>query len=74
MDREIIHILLVESSETHATTIRNSLEAGHAPVRLTLAPDIATARACLSKSLPHLAITDLSLPDGQAVELLPTTD
>jgi PAS domain S-box-containing protein len=71
-DRETIHILLVEGSENHATLIREALESGHIPVKLTVAQNLAEAHACLSESLPHLAIIDLLLPDGNGVELLPT--
>ncbi len=71
MDRETIHILLVEDSETHATLIREALESGHTPVKLTVAQNLAEAHVCLSESIPHLAIIDLLLPDGNGVELLP---
>ncbi len=71
-DRETIHILLVEDSETHATLIREALESGRIPVQLTVAQNLAEAHACLSESFPHLAIINLLLPDGNGVELLPT--
>jgi hypothetical protein len=70
MDRETIHILLVEDSETHATLIQDALESGRIPIKLTIAQSLAEARACLTESFPHLAIIDLFLPDGNGVELL----
>ncbi len=70
MDRETIHILLVEDSETHAILIRDALESGHTPVKLTVAQNLAEAHVCLRESFPHLAIIDLLLPDGNGVELL----
>ncbi len=72
MNSETTHILLVEDSETHATLIREALESGHIPVKLTVAQNLAEAHAYLSESFPHLAIIDLLLPDGNGVELLPT--
>jgi light-regulated signal transduction histidine kinase (bacteriophytochrome) len=70
MDRETIHILLVEDSETHAALIREALEAGHIPVKLTVAQSLAEAQVYLGKSTPHLAIIDLMLPDGSGTDLL----
>jgi len=71
MNREIIHILLVEDSETHAATMRKVLESGPSQVKLTVAQTLAEARTCLSESFPDLAIVDLLLPDGKGIELLP---
>lgn len=64
-------ILLVEDSETSIAMIRTTLATGDRPILLTVAHDLAEARARLAKSLPDLAIVDLVLPDGKGTELLP---
>ena len=74
MGRMTIHILLVEDSETHAALIRDALESGNTPIKLTVAQSLAEARAYLSKSTPHLAIIDLMLPDGNGTDLLQTQE
>ena len=61
MGRGTIHILLVEDSETHAALIREALESGHIPVKLTVVQSLAEARAYLGKSTPHLSDRNLLL-------------
>lgn len=72
MNRESIHILLVEDSEAYAAKISKVLESGYSSVRLTVAQSLAEARSRLSESFPDLAIIDLLLSDGKGIELLPS--
>jgi len=67
---ERIHVLLVEDEEAHAELIRRAFEDQEGLIRLTVAGSLAQARACLTESLPDLAIVDLFLPDGRGIELL----
>lgn len=71
MNKEIIHILLVEDSETYAAKIRAALESGPNPVKLTVVQSLVQARNCLSEALCDLAFIELFLPDGSGLELLP---
>ncbi|MCK4620994.1 MAG: PAS domain S-box protein [Desulfuromonadales bacterium] len=71
MNRETIHILLVEGSETHAARIREVLESGLNQIKLTVVQNLAEARTRLSESFPSLAIINFLLPDGKGIELLP---
>lgn len=65
------HILLIEDSETHVATIRESLVSGPSPFQVTVARSLAEARAILGRLIPDLAIIEYCLPDGRGSELLP---
>ncbi len=71
MDREIIAILLVESSESYAAMIREALELGPRRIQLTVVPSLAEARTYLNQSHPDIALIDAHLPDGAGLDLLP---
>ncbi len=71
MNKEIIHILLVDDSETFAAKIRAALKSGPNPAKLTVAQSLVQARNCLSEALCDLALIELILPDGSGLELLP---
>jgi DNA-binding NarL/FixJ family response regulator len=65
-----VHILLVEDHRATAQQIRLRLRAaGYASV--TIADDLAGARAYLGVSACDLVLLDLYLPDGDGVELIP---
>ncbi len=66
-----MHILLVEDEEAHAELIRRAFEDQNELVNLTLAPNLRQAKDFLTAHTPDLVITDLLLPDGQGVDLLP---
>ncbi|MCP4661635.1 MAG: PAS domain S-box protein [bacterium] len=74
MTKERIHVLLVEDEEAHAELIRRAFEPQEGLIRLTVARSLAEAHACLTESLPDLAIVDLFLPDGRGIELLSEED
>jgi PAS domain S-box-containing protein len=77
MDKEAVHILLVEDEAAHAELVRRAFwDVSHAGrVRLTVASNLAEAQACLAQgSPPDLVIADLVLPDGRGTSLLPTED
>ena len=70
-----IRILLVEDEEAHAGLVRRAFEAHADRFRLAVAGSLREARACLAQeSQPDLLITDLRLPDGRGIELLPAED
>jgi two-component system OmpR family response regulator len=61
------HVLVVEDEPDIAAVVRLVLEQGY---RVTLAPDLASARAALARAgRPDLLLLDLLLPDGNGLEL-----
>lgn len=70
MNKERIHVLVVEDEDAHAELIRRAFEPKSDVIRLSVARNLDEARASLAESLPDLAIVDLFLPDGRGLELL----
>lgn len=71
MTEKTPHILLVEDEEAHAELIRRAFEDQGGRVKLAVACDLQEAGGHLAESKPDLIITDLLLPDGKGIELLP---
>ncbi len=71
MKKDRKHILLVEDDRGHAELIHRAFESSRERYTLSIVSSIREARDYLKKSLPHLVITDLILPDGKGLELLP---
>lgn len=74
MKKERKNILLVEDDRGHAELIHRAFENYRDRFNLTVVTRLQDARAYLEKSIPHLVIADLVLPDGRGTELLPTKD
>ncbi|MCX6581353.1 MAG: response regulator [Candidatus Aminicenantes bacterium] len=74
MKKERKNILLVEDDRGHVELIHRAFEYYRESFSLTVASRLEEARAYLKKSLPHLVIADLVLPDGRGTELLPAKD
>ena len=65
-------ILLVEDDEPHSELIRRAFERSAIRVNLTWVSTIRAAQAILADpDPPDLVITDLRLPDGEGLVLLP---
>jgi len=65
-------ILLVEDDEPHSELIRRAFERSSTRVNLTWVSTISAAQAILADpEPPDLVITDLRLPDGEGLMLLP---
>ena len=65
-------ILLVEDDEPHSELIRRAFERGTNKVRLTWVGTIRSAQAVIAgPDPPDLVITDIRLPDGEGLMLLP---
>ncbi|MDQ1354454.1 MAG: two-component system, cell cycle sensor histidine kinase and response regulator CckA [Acidobacteriota bacterium] len=71
MKKERKNILLVEDDRGHAELIHRAFENYRESFSLTVVTRLQEARAYLGKSIPHLVIADLVLPDGRGTELLP---
>ncbi len=69
MQRENVHILLVEDDEAHAGLICRAFRS-QSGVKLTVATSLEEARSCLGTLSPDLVIADLMLPDGKGTEIL----
>lgn len=74
MKKERKNILLVEDDRGHAELIHRAFESYRESFCLTAVSRLEEAQAYLKKSLPHLVIADLVLPDGRGTELLPAMD
>jgi PAS domain S-box-containing protein len=66
-----LHVLLAEDDPGHAELIQRAFEAQKEPIRLTVVRHLREARQAIAAALPDLVITDLRLPDGSGIELLP---
>lgn len=66
-----IHILLVEDEEAHLELVQRGLEGQTTSTHLAVACSLHEAREHLRTSTPDLIITDIHLPDGNGIELLP---
>ena len=74
MNQKTTHILLVEDEAAHAELIRRAFDYSNREVTLHVAGNLREARQYLTTTVPNLVISDLRLPDGDGVELLPADD
>jgi two-component system sensor kinase FixL len=75
MKEEMRHILVIEDERAHVELIRQAFAHSAERFCLTIAHNLEEARACLNGGLwPDLVISDLLLPDGRGIELLPITN
>jgi PAS domain S-box-containing protein len=63
-------ILIVDDEAAHAEAIRRALEGGGMWNEIRVAGALAEYRAMVSSSPPDIALLDLNLPDGKALEVL----
>ena len=68
-----IHALLVEDDSDQASLIRFVIESQIDSIRISVAANLIEAYTQLATFVPDLAIIDLLLPDGNGLELLPST-
>jgi len=72
MSEQKVDILLVEDDNDHVFLVQRAFRDHLDRFTLTVASDLKDARAHLAAQSPNLIITDLCLPDGQGIELLPS--
>lgn len=70
MNEERLSILLLEDEPAHAAALRRVFEAAGTRVRIEVAGTLREYRRIIAKNLPDVAVVDLNLPDGRAVEIL----
>ena len=71
MDTTLTRIMIVEDEAAHAAAIQRSLEVGDLRVETQVVRSLAEYRQFLANGeTPHIALIDLNLPDGKAMEAL----
>lgn len=65
-----VHILLVEDEPAHATIVKRAFANSDLPAEVSVVKDLAGYRAAIATAPPDIALLDLNLPDGRAVEVL----
>jgi two-component system, NtrC family, sensor kinase len=70
MDLSPINILVVEDDDAHASAIRRALRASGMKTEITVVGTLQEFRDSAARKVPDVAIMDLNLPDGRAVDAL----
>ncbi len=70
LDANRLRILIVEDEAAHAEAIRRAFEAIGAEAEVRVAGTLREYRERVAASAPDIALVDLNLPDGRAVEIL----
>ncbi len=65
-----MRILIVEDESAHAEAIRRSLEKAGNPGEIRVAGSLSEYRRLREEWTPDVALVDMNLPDGRAVEIL----
>ncbi len=73
MDRENLRVVLIEDSRAQANLVSEVVIGWCPTAEVTVCTTLADGKAELSRFPVELVIADLELPDGQALELLPTS-
>ncbi len=63
-------VLILEDEPSHATAIRRALHAAALDVRIEVVGTLQAFRDAVASNPPDIALVDLNLPDGNAVEIL----
>src|ERR1039457_4817777 len=70
MDLHQMNILLVEDDDAHASAIRRAFRASGMKTEIAVVGSLQEFHDYVSRQVPDVAIMDLNLPDGRAVEAL----
>jgi len=70
MDTQQMNIMVVEDDEAHASAIRRAFKASGTKSEIAIVGSLQEFRESVARQLPDVAIMDLNLPDGRAVEAL----
>ncbi len=66
----LLHIVIVEDNVAHVEAIRRAFEDDGIPVDIHTTATLREYRAYIAENSPDIALIDLNLPDGCAVEIL----
>jgi PAS domain S-box-containing protein len=72
MDSENIKVLLLEDEAAHAEAIRRALKSSSTHYKVRVAGTLREYRESVAADPPDIALLDMVLPDGGALELLPS--
>ena len=70
MDANRLRILIAEDEAAHAEAIRRAFETADAKAEVQVAGTLREYRSRVAAGAPDIALVDLNLPDGRAVEIL----
>ena len=70
MNHQHINILIVEDDDAHASAIGRAIRASGMKSEIAVVGSLQAFRDRVARQLPDVAIMDLNLPDGRAVEAL----
>jgi PAS domain S-box-containing protein len=70
MKKTRIHVLIAEDDVAHANAIRRAFEADGSKTLINVVGTLREFRQCSRELPPDIAVMDLNLPDGHAVEAL----
>jgi PAS domain S-box-containing protein len=70
MSAKRFSLLIVDDEESHVAAITRAFEEAGADVQIRTAATLAEFRDCRRDSPPDMALIDLNLPDGRAVDVL----
>ena len=70
MNADPFHLLVLEDDEGHVEAIRCAFDGNGTKADICIVRTLAEYRAHLATNLADLALVDLNLPDGRAVEIL----
>jgi len=68
MNTALTYLLVADDEAAHVEAIRRTLE--KEPLELRTVGTLREYRACVAERAPDIALVDLNLPDGRAVEIL----
>jgi DNA-binding NtrC family response regulator len=70
MEKSPLRLLIVEDEAAHVAAIRRAFENGEDKTHIEVVGTLREFRQCTAGQPPDLALLDLNLPDGRAVEVL----
>jgi DNA-binding NtrC family response regulator len=70
MGKPPLRLLIVEDEAAHAAAIRRAFEADGPGTQIEVVRTLQEFRRCSADHPPDLALLDLNLPDGRAVEIM----
>jgi signal transduction histidine kinase len=70
VSQALLRVLVVDDEEAHAEALRRSLVTRYPEIEVRICATLASFRQAAAEQVPDIALVDLLLPDGQAVDVL----